>query len=218
MNAAGAAKRLGGKRLLIFDWDGTIADSSGVHSRGFNEAFAVYGVTVDYASIAGLTTAAAVDRIADEAALRLTDQERSALVLDKQNRARRLIETELEPLEGSIEFIRRAGERFTLSLCTSASRRTVDISLRRLGLTDGFHSIFTAEDVQLGKPAPEIFLKALKRHAVEPEAALVFEDADSGIAAAEAAHLDALRIVAANPQEGETTWPILSDALDMADR
>ncbi len=214
MNAGELAELLRRKRLLIFDFDGTIADSSPLHSRAFNEAFAGHGIAVDYDRITGLTTEAAVARICKEAGLRLGDGEQSALVVDKRRRARALIENGLEPLEGSLEFLRAARGRYAFALCTSASRPTLEASLRRLGIDDCFDSIRTAEDVSAGKPAPEGFLKTLAWHGVQPDEALVFEDADSGMAAAEAAGVDAIRIVPENPRGGEATWPVLNDALD----
>jgi len=213
VNAADLADLLRRKRLLIFDFDGTIADSSALHSRAFNETFARYGVTVDYDRIAGLTTEAAVERICDEAGLSFSDQERAALVLDKRRRARALVECGLEPLEGSLEFLGAVRGRFAIALCTSASRPTVEASLKALGIADCFDSICTAEDVSMGKPAPEAFLRALAQHNAQPGDALVFEDADSGMAAAAAAGVDAVRIVGLDPEGGEATWPILNDAL-----
>jgi HAD superfamily hydrolase (TIGR01509 family) len=214
VNAAELAELLGRKRLLIFDFDGTIADSSPLHSRAFNETFAGHGVTVDYDRIAGLTTESAVAKICSEAGLRLGEQERSALVADKRRRARALIETGLAPLEGSVEFLRAVRDRYALALCTSASKATVQASLERLGIADCFDSICTAEDVSTGKPAPEAFLKTLDRHRAQPADALIFEDSDSGMAAAEAAGVDAIRVVGESPQDGEATWLVLNDALD----
>jgi HAD superfamily hydrolase (TIGR01509 family) len=213
VNAAELADLLRRKRLLIFDFDGTIADSSPLHSQAFNEAFERYGIAVDYDRIAGLTTEAAVEWICDEAGLSLNDEQKSALVLDKRRRARSLIENGLVPLEGSLEFLGAVRGRYALALCTSASRPTVEASLKRLGIADWFDSVCTAEDVSVGKPAPEAFLRALAQHDAQPGHALVFEDADSGMAAAAAAGVDAVRIVGRNPQGGEATWPILNDAL-----
>ena len=213
MNAAEVAGLLSRTRLLIFDFDGTLVDSSPLHSRAFNEAFAAYGVAVDYNSVAGLTTAAAVDKICGESCPSLTREQRSALILDKQHRARGLIETELKAIEGSIEFLRGAREHFALALCTSASRRTLGVSLKRIGIEACFDSIFAAEDVSRGKPAPDAFLKALDHHRVEPGEALVFEDADSGLEAARAAGLQAIRIVGCHPGRGEATWSLLSVGL-----
>ena len=196
------------KRLLIFDFDGTLVDSSPLHDRAFNAAFARYGVRVDYPRIAGLTTDAAVNRIVSDARLVLDENERHRLVIEKQAIGRKLIETELRPIEGSVDFVRQAAKRFELALCTSASRRTLDLSLSRVGLDGFFDPIVTSEDVERGKPEPDMFLNALRNHRCDPASALVFEDAESGLEAARRAGIEAVRI------EGRAEWSELNAALD----
>jgi HAD superfamily hydrolase (TIGR01509 family) len=210
MTLSPLAALLSRKRLLIFDLDGTLVDSSPLHARAFKETFAPHGVEVDYGRIAGMTTAAAVDRLVGEAGLDLAGDARKGLVEDKQRRAAALIDSELEAIEGAVEFVRAASGRFTLSLCTSASRRGAEASLERIGLPGCFASVITAEDVSRGKPDPEPFLKALAIHGEDADGALVFEDADSGLAAAAAAGIEAVRI-----GDGPTgmRWPALAAAL-----
>ena len=196
------------KRLLIFDFDGTLVDSSPLHDRAFNAAFARYGVRVDYPRIAGLTTDAAVNRIVSDARLVLDENERHRLVIEKQAIGRKLIETELRPIEGSVDFVRQAAKRLELALCTSASRRTLDLSLSRVGLDGFFDPIVTSEDVERGKPEPDMFLNALRNHRCDPASALVFEDAESGLEAARRAGIEAVRI------ERRAEWSELNAALD----
>lgn len=216
MTPAEAAALLSRKRLLIFDLDGTIVDSSPLHDRAFNEAFAPEGIAVDYSLIAGMTTESAVDRIAELAGLELDEARRAALVADKRARARRLMRTELEPIAGSVDFVRRAATLFPLALCTSGSRATVDIALAGAGLSGYFEPVVAAEDVTRGKPDPEGFLKALNFHGLPASDALVFEDAESGLAAAATAGIGAVRIVPAGSAAGpvEADWALLNAALD----
>jgi HAD superfamily hydrolase (TIGR01509 family) len=215
MRRSALAEMLSRKRLLIFDFDGTLVDSSPLHARAFAEAFAPHGVEIDYPRIAGMTTAAAVDRLAAEAGLTLDPVERARLVDAKRDYGLTLIESELVAIEGAPEFVRAAGGRFRLALCTSGSKRSVEAALARVGLAGCFDPLITAEDVTRGKPDPEIFLQALERTGAAADDALIFEDADSGIAAAKAAGVDALRIVApeAAAGAGEADWPALNAAL-----
>jgi HAD superfamily hydrolase (TIGR01509 family) len=208
MTPSAAARLLSRKRLLIFDLDGTIVDSSPIHARAFEEAFAHLGVRVDYASIAGLTTRAAVDHIAATSGLALSSVERDLVVADKQSRAIRLIESGITAIEGAVEFIHAAQGRFALSLCTSASRASAEASLTRIGLSNCFEPVITAELVRHGKPDPEAFLLALDAHQVSPAEALVFEDAPSGLAAAAAAGIEGVRIYAA-AADGSSWAPFL---------
>ncbi|HZG09346.1 MAG TPA: HAD family phosphatase [Allosphingosinicella sp.] len=215
MSVSPLAELLRTKRLLIFDFDGTIVDSSPLHARAFNEAFAGDGVTVDYPSIAGLTTDTAIDQVALGAGLSLDPEKRALLIADKRARALRLIEAELEPIAGSLDFLKRAGTLFPMALCTSGSRPTIERALERVGLVGAFDPVITAGDVRQGKPHPEGFLKAAAHHGVAPAQALVFEDAPSGLAAASAAGIEAVHVVepGAAREAGQADWPMLNAAL-----
>lgn len=219
MSSSRLAELLRGKRLLIFDLDGTIVDSSPLHARAFNEAFAGDGIAVDYATVAGLTTEAAVDRIAAGAGLTLDMDRRAMLAGDKRARARRLIARELAAFPGSLEFIAAAAGTYPMALCTSGSRATVAIALERVGLAGVFDPVVTADDVAEGKPEPEGFLKALNHHRLRPQDALVIEDAPSGLAAAAAAGIAAIRVVpSAEGVEGAADWAMLNAALRQVGR
>jgi HAD superfamily hydrolase (TIGR01509 family) len=211
MSLSPLARLLSGKRLLIFDLDGTLVDSSPLHARAFQEAFAPHGIDIDYAAIAGMTTGAAVDKLAAGAGLDLAPDERDRLVADKRERALRLIESDLDAIEGAVEFVRAAQGRFALALCTSASKAGAYASLARVGLAGDFEPMITAEDVVRGKPDPEPFIRALAAHRATPGEALVFEDAESGLAAAAAAGIDAVRI---DPADEAAAWPPLVAALE----
>jgi HAD superfamily hydrolase (TIGR01509 family) len=215
MSLSPLAELLRRKRLLIFDFDGTIVDSSPLHARAFNEAFAAEGISVDYSRIAGLTTEAAVDQVAAAAGLELSEAKRAVLIGDKRARALRLVEAELEPIDGSIEFLRRTKALFPLALCTSGSRPMIERALQRVGLVDAFDPVITAGDVTRGKPDPEGFLKAAAHHAVHAQDALIFEDASSGLAAAKAAGIDAVHVVGpgASSSPGQADWAMLNAAL-----
>lgn len=215
MSLSPLAELLRRKRLLIFDFDGTIVDSSPLHARAFNEAFAAHGISVDYSRIAGLTTDAAVDLVADEAGIVLDAPGRALLIADKRARALRLVEAELEAIEGSIAFLRRARRHFPMALCTSGSRPTIERALERVGLVGTFEPVITAGDVRRGKPDPEGFLKAAGHHGVGPDDALVFEDAESGLAAARAAGMDVVHVVAPGTASSpaQADWAMLNAAL-----
>jgi len=215
MTGSPLADLLSRKRLLIFDFDGTIVDSSPLHAQAFSEAFAAYGTHVDYSAIAGLVTADAVDKVAAGARLILDETQRSALIADKKARARALIASRLEPIAGSIPFLRRAARSHKLALCTSGSRGTVEVALERVGLADRFAPVVTADDVTHGKPHPEGFLKALAAHGMDAEGALIFEDAPSGLAAAAAAGIEAVHVVGPGQAEDplQADWAMLGAAL-----
>src|SRR4051812_32017529 len=108
MSRSALASLLSRKRLLIFDFDGTLVDSSPLHARAFSEVFAPHGVEVDYSRIAGMTTESAVDCVSAEAGLVIDQAERVRLVEAKRQKGLELIERELNAIDGAPEFVRAA--------------------------------------------------------------------------------------------------------------
>jgi HAD superfamily hydrolase (TIGR01509 family) len=185
------AALLDGRGLLIFDFDGTIADSSPLHEAAFKAVLEPLGIAVDYPRIAGRATRDAVRlcyRLAG-----LTEPE-PALVEElaqrKQVLGRELIAGQLAALPAAKALLQWARPRFPLALVSSGSRATIELSLQRLAMVDWFGWVITADDLSRAKPEPEGFLTALDRSRVQAHCALVFEDADSGFEAARRAGID----------------------------
>ena len=96
------------RRALIFDFDGTIADSSGLHARAFAEALQPHGIAVGYPAIAGLRTRDAVRAAFAAAGRSVTSDALERIATDKQARVRALIAAELVALPGVMGFLRWA--------------------------------------------------------------------------------------------------------------
>lgn len=92
------------------------------------------------------------------------------------------------PLPGAVELVRalrRAG--MPLGLCSSSVRAWVDACLQAIGLDGQFDAITTGDEVERGKPAPDIYLETARRLGVAPGRCLAIEDAPAGIESARAA-------------------------------
>ena len=183
---------LSGKNLLIFDFDGTIADTSPLHAAAFEQVLVPLGVGVDYAKIAGLNTRDAMTQCLAHGGISLNSAALDKLVQNKQYIVRNLISRQLKPVEGVDKFLQWARERFTLSMATSGSRGTVSLALQKLGYEGWFSPLVCAEDVERSKPSPEAFFRVLEITRVSSSFALVFEDSDAGFTAARAAGLDCI--------------------------
>lgn len=184
---------LQGKALLIFDFDGTVADTSPLHAAAFLEVLAPLGVPVEYESIAGLKTSDALLFCARSVGLVLSVPQLNALVAAKQALVREMISRDLKPLPGVDNFLRWARTRFKLSMATSGSRGTVELALKKLGYEEWFDPLVCAEDVQRAKPNPDVFLRVLELTGYSEHQALVFEDSEAGIESARMAsipHID----------------------------
>ena len=114
-----------------------------------------------------------------------------------------IIKGQLKPLPGVYDFIdkcKKHGKK--LAVASSADRRKVEGNLREIGLDESlFEAIIVGEDVQRKKPAPDIFLLAIKRLKSKPDQCLVVEDAVSGVAAAKAAGARCLALTTSFPKE-----------------
>lgn len=179
------------KKLLIFDFDGTLADTSPVHAQAFIETLAPFGIVVDYSKLAGRKTADALLLSFSEAGLANPDPEAlAALVYEKQRRVRALISLSLAPFPGVTEFLTWAKARFRTALVTSGSHGTVNLALEKLGWMGWFNPVLFAEDVAYAKPNPEGFLRVLEMTGVSANDALIFEDSEAGFQAASIANID----------------------------
>ena len=187
------ARLLQGRQLLIFDFDGTIADSSPLHEQAFREVLEPLGLSVDYAQLAGRATRDAV-RHCFALNRRVPDDETqlAELARRKQERGRELIATRLTIFPAAAALLDWVRPRHRLALVTSGSRGTIDLALTRLELTGWFDPLLTADDLDRAKPDPQGFLEAVRIAGVIPDQALVFEDSDAGFEAARKAGIEAV--------------------------
>ncbi|MDR3228235.1 MAG: HAD family phosphatase [Puniceicoccales bacterium] len=171
----------------IFDWDGVIVDSSDAHARSWELLAAEeklplpnghfkkgFGRKNEYI-IPHILSWVPADDIAGIARLGAR----------KEALYREIIgETGLEPLPGARELLaglRAAG--IPRAVGSSSHRANIDLSIRLLGLEGLFDGIVTSEDVSVGKPDPEVFLKAAASVGCEAGRGVVFEDALAGVEA-----------------------------------
>ena len=183
-------KKLLDKHLLIFDFDGTIADTNPLHEAAFNHVLSPWGIMVNYTDIAGQTTKNALEQVLKLNNIKINPKKLESIIKLKQAYARNLIRKNLRPLVGVDNFLRWSKPLFRLSICTSGSRKTINIGLKALGYSGWFDPLVCAEDVSKGKPDPEGFLRILELCRENNQNALIFEDSDPGMCAAKAASVD----------------------------
>ena len=113
-------------------------------------------------------------------------------------------------LPGAVEAVQRLSERWPLGLASSSNREVIDAVLSAAGIADRFRATVSSEEVERGKPAPDVYLEAARRLGVEPRRSAAVEDSRNGIRSARAA---GMRVVAIpNPR-----YPPGEDALADAD-
>ncbi|NDC78705.1 MAG: HAD family phosphatase [Chitinophagia bacterium] len=175
-------------RAAVFDMDGTLVDNMHVHRDAWRVFLERKGLTFDeeqYHRNNTGTITEIIPRFFPEA----TDPaEAYRLGMEKEAVYREAYRGHVEPLPGLVAFLdalRKADVR--IALATAADRGNIDFTLDELGIRDRFDALVGSEDVQRGKPHPDVYLRAAERLGIEPPHCLAFEDSHSGIQAALAA-------------------------------
>jgi beta-phosphoglucomutase len=180
---------------LIFDVDGVIADTEPVNARVtirvLREMFGLEGVSPeDFAAGFGRGAEAYVQAGAGVHGLELTEEQtKTAAQIREQYLIEALREEPLPAFPGVLTLIHAALDRpeFRLSIATSASRELSRAILESAGVPYQRMAYVSGSDVRKKKPDPEIFLMAARRLDLAPARCVVFEDAPSGVQAANAA-------------------------------
>jgi HAD superfamily hydrolase (TIGR01509 family) len=204
-------------QALIFDMDGLLVDSEHLAEAAMTAFLQRYGHE-PRAEVAAqllgrrLPEAIAIVREAYEMNLPVDD-----LIAIYGEMRMSALRGNVRPMPGAAEIIafgRAAGLR--LALATSGHRSHADLSLGETGLANLFDGEATGDDVERGKPAPDLFLLAASRIDVDPSACVVFEDAPLGVAAGVAAGMRTVAVPNAKsralpfPVAPEVTLPDLT--------
>ncbi len=175
---------LEGKKAVLFDMDGTLADSMWIWRAIDVEFLGRYGLTLPeqlQEDIEGMSFSETAHYFRKTFGLRESEEEIKA-IWNEMAYAKYRDEIPLKPGARDFVFWLKA-QGFRTAICTSNSRELIDVAVEARGLTDGIDYVVTACEVQAGKPAPDIYLRAAMELEVPPAACLVFEDIPAGILA-----------------------------------
>ncbi|WP_438381924.1 HAD family phosphatase [Asaia sp. BMEF1] len=178
---------------IIFDCDGTIADTLPVHFLTFKEALGERGYNLEeawYHARTGLSSSklfAAYEQAFD------VKLDREALL----DRCRMLYENHLDTLREhgfAADIARSQFGHVPMAVASAGQKTVVKATLQTLDLLELFDHVVTVEDVRHPKPAPDLYLLAAEKLGVAPQRCLVFEDTDEGLEAARAAGMDVVDV------------------------
>jgi HAD superfamily hydrolase (TIGR01509 family) len=113
-------------------------------------------------------------------------------------------------IPGAVEAVERLAARWPLGLASSSNRPLIDLVLELSGLDRFFRATVSSEEVERGKPAPDVYLEACRGLGVQPSRAAAVEDSHAGIGSAKAAGMRVIAIP--NP-----SFPPGEEALALAD-
>jgi HAD superfamily hydrolase (TIGR01509 family) len=194
---------------VVFDLDGVIIDSEEVWEevrRGYVASFGRSFLPDSQDRMMGMNTQEWSAHLADEVGLPRSPAQVADDVLAQMAERYR---ADLPLIPGSVESVRRIGERYPLALASSSARVLIDQVLATAGLTSSFQVTLSTEEVPRGKPYPDVYLTAAEKLGFAPSSCAAVEDSSNGLRSAGAAGL----AVVAVPHG---VYPPAPDALAMA--
>ncbi len=181
---------------FIFDNDGTLAHSMPLHMEAWNaglaEGEAPFRLDRDrFMEVAGMALRQTIDHWNAHHRLQLD----ADLIIQTKNEFFATNRHRVAPLAPTVAYARELRENGKLvAVASGGTREDVEETLRIIDVRTLFDVVVTADDVEHGKPEPDLFLLAAKRLGVDPKECCVVEDSELGIQAAEACGMGWIRI------------------------
>ena len=185
---------------VIFDFDGVIVDSHAAHMKAWKEFLLSKGKTLSDADLSFVREGAKREEILRHFLGELSTDQIASYGAEKE-KLFQASARELKLVPGFTEFLLQLDSAALPSaVATSGSRSRVEQTLKSLNLCKRFRAVVTGNDVERGKPDPDLFLLAAQALQIDPGRILVCEDAVAGVLAAKTAGMKCVGI-AANGRE-----------------
>jgi HAD superfamily hydrolase (TIGR01509 family) len=193
-------------RALIFDCDGTLANTMPLHWQAWQVITSRHGVNFPEArfyALGGVPSRHILQMLREEQRLSIDPV---AVAREKEEEYLKLM-AEVGPIHEVVEIARDHAGKLPMAVASGGTKAVIEKVLRHLGIRDLFGVVVTSEDVIHQKPAPDIFLEAARRLGVEPKFCRAYEDTDIGLQAIRTAGMNAVDVrtlAAIHLNEGRT--------------
>jgi len=178
---------------IIFDCDGTLADTMPLHWRAWQAIAARhrFNFPIDrFYSLGGIPSRDILKLLSAEQGLVL---DHLAVAREKEAEYLPLI-AQVEPINAVVGVARENHGKLPMAVASGGTHRIIEQVLGHLDIRDLFQAVVTSEDVTRQKPAPDIFLEAARRLGVPPQFCRAYEDTDLGLQAIRAAGMQAVDV------------------------
>jgi HAD superfamily hydrolase (TIGR01509 family) len=191
--------------VVIFDWDGTLADSKKVVVESFQKVLLEMGCTIDNAFIArriGIGARRTFSEVLEACNIDYDSNIIDALV-EKKVENQVLLSDSICLFPGVIEVLRSLQGKVKIALASMNNRRAVDKLVEEKNLRTYFDVITTADDIYCPKPHPEILLTIVMKLHCTPEKCVVVEDSVFGVKAAKKAKMKCIAVLSGSYSQNE---------------
>jgi len=183
-------------KAVIFDWDGTLADTKNVVVQSFQNVLREVGCLVSDEFIErwiGIGTKKTMEKAFRACNIRFDDETLENLAVEKV-RIQTGLTNSVSLFEGAIELLDELQGRTKIALATMSGRKVVDKLLSEKRIGGYFDVVVSADEIVNPKPDPEVFLVSAAKLGVDPEDCVVVEDSVFGVRAAKAANMKCIAV------------------------
>lgn len=178
---------------LIFDCDGTLADTMPLHWQAWQLISRKYQIRFPedrFYSLGGVPSRDILRMLSREQEINLDP---FAVAKEKESEYLKTL-GQVGPIPAVVSIARAYHGKLPLAVASGGNRNVIEKVLIHLGIRQLFAAVVTSEDVQHQKPAPDIFLEAARRIGVPPRSCRAYEDTELGMAAIRAAGMEAVDV------------------------
>ena len=176
-------------KALIFDCDGTLADTMPLHWLAWQAITSRHNVIFPedrFYALGGVPSRHILQMLREEQRLSIDP---IAVAREKEEEYLKLM-AQVGPIHEVVEIAKDHAGKLPMAVASGGTRSVIEKVLRHLSIRELFGAVVTSEDVVHQKPAPDIFLEAARRLGVAPESCRAYEDTDLGLTAIRSAGMD----------------------------
>jgi beta-phosphoglucomutase len=185
-------------QAVVFDFDGVLADTEGLHLAAYQQIFTNRSITLTrdeyYANYLGYDDEGVFRRMSEAHGLGLSDQDIATLIAEKTDTFDSVVEKTDVLYPTAAACIQRLAGDYPLGIASGALRHEIEMILRRARLAQYIRFIVASGDTLESKPAPDPYVRAAELHAFRPSECVAIEDSRWGIASARAAGMKCVGI------------------------
>src|SRR5947209_16128668 len=178
---------------LIFDCDGTLANTMPLHWRAWQVIITRHKLQLPeqrFYELGGVPSRDILKMLGQEQGIAI---DHLAVAREKEEEYLPLV-AQVEPINVVVAIVRENYGKIPMAVASGGTRKIIELVLGHLGIRNFFDALVTSEDVTQQKPAPDIFLEAARRIVVPPSFCRAYEDTDLGMQAIRAAGMEAVDV------------------------